>query len=87
MRQSRPQVSALTQDDTALGSSPAITTAKGDPIFDALMGNRRFESWAVKPAKGRVPRPDPVGVSGGGSSLSVNPGSNGRQGVAYRGHR
>lgn len=67
----------LNRFDEALAASPALTTAKGDPVFDALMAERRFEDRAVKPLGRTLQRPEPIGVPGTGSSISGNPGTAG----------
>jgi len=53
-----------------LAPSPALTSAKGDLLFDALIGQRRFHDAPVRPLAGRLMRPEPQAMPGGGSSIT-----------------
>jgi hypothetical protein len=56
--------------------SRPITTTDGDAVFDRLMGERRYEDARVGKMGGHMPRPDPVPIVGGGSSLTSIGGGN-----------
>lgn len=64
----------LGKQDEPLAASPALTTAKGDPAFDAAMGQRRFEDARVKAAPRAYMRAEPILPPGGGSSLTATGG-------------
>lgn len=64
----------LGKHDDALAASPPFTTAKGDPLFDAAMGQRLFQDRAVKPLGRMLARPEPLPTPGAGSSLTATGG-------------
>lgn len=67
----------LGTQDEPLARSPALTTAKGDVLLEALLNGARFDSVRVGPLGGRLPRPEPRATQGAHSSLSGNPGTAG----------
>ena len=64
-------------DEGLATPSPGLTTAKGDVLLDALMGERRFEDAPVRPCRGRLMRPEPLGMEGRPSSIAANHGTAG----------
>jgi len=54
-----------------LAASPALTTSSGDLLLSSLMAGRTYENIPrIKPARGRLMRPEPLAMPGGGSSIT-----------------
>lgn len=68
---------ALYRHDAPLAASPALTTTAGDAVLATLLRGRQFASVACKPLGRALARPEPRGIAGTTSSLSLNPGTAG----------
>lgn len=65
-----PNPTRLNRHDTGLAPSKPLTTTAGDALLDKLLGERRFQDAPVRSLGGRLCRPEPLAIPGGGSSIT-----------------